>query len=353
MSAPGWDQRDYELWSAIQALPSYRRIHMDQDYALDESWKNARTCVVNQSTGMWYQQPEPEECDLPRISDSYLGCVLYVYASVADANKGEGSGGCGFLATCRLSPESDYGQIYAVTNRHVIKDLRTKVIALRVNTKTATEVIQTKAADWVCSPDDDLAVLPLDLSMMSACKGVVIPAEQFITLEKEIYPYDIGPGDETFSVGRFVTHEGRQRNTPIVRFGNISMMPYEPVRTPDGDQLAFLVECRSIAGFSGAPVFTSIPAGSRRPTHPTPLLDSFGPWLLGINCGHMMIRDGKKTESSAIEVVIPAWRLKTFLGCERLENLRLAEEQEIKAQKKRGFLVRDPLLRRVAFEKSQ
>lgn len=294
--------------------------------------------MVSQPMGMWYRQPEVEECELPRIRDSFLGCVLYVYPSHSAAKKGEGSGGSGFLVSHRLSAASDYGQIYAVTNRHVIKGEKTKIVALRVNTKTATEIIQTERAHWLCSPDDDLAVLPLDLSK-SVYKAVVIPAEQFLTI-RQINQYDIGPGDDTFSVGRFVTHEGKQRNTPIVRFGNIAMMPYEPIRCDEGDQLAFLVESRSLAGFSGSPVFTWIHAGSYRPSHAGPMRDAFGPWLLGVNCGHMIIRNGKKVEDSAIEVVIPAWKLKSFLCSEKIESLRLAEEKGIEEQKKRGFLVR-------------
>jgi hypothetical protein len=41
----------------------------------------------------------------------------------------------------------------------------------------------------------------------------------------EIRAWRIFPGDEVFLYGRLVTHDGQQRNKPVVRFGNISMFP--------------------------------------------------------------------------------------------------------------------------------
>jgi len=51
-------------------------------------------------------------------------------------------------------------------------------------------------------------------------------------------------------MGRFVNAEGRLRNVPTLRFGTIAQIPIEKV---DG-QVSFLVEARSIPGFSGTPV---------------------------------------------------------------------------------------------------
>lgn len=71
---------------------------------------------------------------------------------------------------------------------------------------------------------------------------------------------EILPGGEVFMIGRFVGHDGRQKNTPSVRFGNISRM-----RISDAEEGAdqnqeevderFLIDCRSIPDYSGSPVF--------------------------------------------------------------------------------------------------
>jgi hypothetical protein len=74
------------------------------------------------------------------------------------------------------------------------------------------------------------------------------PTEEF---EKE----SMGRGGTISIVGLFRSHFGENKNIPIVRIGNISMLPDEPVRTPMGFLKAYLVEARSIAGLSGSPVF--------------------------------------------------------------------------------------------------
>jgi hypothetical protein len=292
---------------------------------------------------------------MPRISDEFLGSVAYIYPSVATAKRGEHIGGSALLAACRLSDESPYAQLYVITNRHVIEDLNSRTIAIRFNSADGkTNVIQTASSVWIKSFGDDLAVLPIDLSN-SDCKGTVIPDSIFLT-ENLVGLYDIGPGDETFMVGRLITHDGKQQNTPLVRFGNISMMPLEPIHSKDGDQIAFLVECRSLSGFSGSPVFVWIPAGSWRPTH-QPFERLHGPWLLGINCGHITLPEkirslssGKQIsveEHSAIEVVVPAWKLQELLNQESLKQGRLKLEKEIENKEKRGFVAYDSMFDRL------
>src|SRR5207248_2655066 len=100
---------------------------------------------------------------------------------------------------------------------------------------------------------DDVAIAPIALEE-AKYKAIPITPQMFVT------PEDIrwfAPGTDTMMIGRFITHEGRQRNTPAVRFGNVSMLPFEPVRTERGGlkQRSFLVEERSLSGFSGSAVF--------------------------------------------------------------------------------------------------
>jgi hypothetical protein len=146
--------------------------------------------------------------------------------------------------------------------------------------------------------------------------------------------YQIGPGDEVFTVGRFINHEGRQQNLPTARFGNIAQLPWEPVMQDTGHkQESFLVEARSIGGYSGAPVFVQIPAASARPEMPNrieQILQHHGPWLLGVDWGH--INDWQPVVSpsgapinrdpaamrvrmnTGIMAVVPAWKLADLLN---------------------------------------
>jgi hypothetical protein len=69
----------------------------------------------------------------------------------------------------------------------------------------------------------------------------------------------LGVGNEVAFAGLFVKHRGEMQNEPVVRFGNISAMPREPVSTKydgiDVELEAYLIESRSVGGLSGSPVF--------------------------------------------------------------------------------------------------
>ena len=51
----------------------------------------------------------------------------------------------------------------------------------------------------------------------------------------------IGTGDEVFIVGLFAPATGSKRNQPIVRMGNIEMMPDEPIPSSMGNIDAYLI----------------------------------------------------------------------------------------------------------------
>jgi hypothetical protein len=134
-------------------------------------------------------------------------------------------------------------------------------------------------------------------------------------------------------VGRLWVHSGARRNLPILRFGHIAMMPTEDLAAPQsergerleglGPQEAFIVEMKSIGGFSGAPVFVIRDA------------PRFDCRILGIDYAHMsgpwemQLADGtwdvvKDSENVGFAGVIPAWKIRTFL----MTDERLKQDQE-------------------------
>lgn len=129
---------------------------------------------------------------------------------------------------------------------------------MRINTPDATVTIPGSVADWLIHPDgDDLAVRVIERTDELADLGIPFDLLLWPTwTEWEPERHKLfGPGTEVFFVGRFLHHQGRERNHPTVRFGNIAQMPWEPVRTGRGiRQEAFLVEARSESGYSGSPV---------------------------------------------------------------------------------------------------
>lgn len=185
---------------------------------------------------------------MPWIPPQILNCVVYVYRDEESAREGEGAGASGFLVGVPAMKIEGAYHIYAVTNRHVID----QGSVIRLNTVDGVEVLPYGEENWIKADIDDLAVSPVALNR--GHKHIWITSTTFVT-EKFIESYNVGCGDDVFMVGRFTTHGGRQTNMPSARFGHISMMPCEKVRHYNEDVDAFLVEVKSIGGFSGSPVF--------------------------------------------------------------------------------------------------
>src|SRR5579862_2785639 len=199
--------------------------------------------------------------------------------------------------------------------------------------------------NWMDHPDgDDIAIAGL-AGNFDALKLKCISTQMF--LNKEIITkHNIGPGDETFMCGRFVQHDGKQKNTPSVRFGNISMMPWEAVKHPRGhDQESFLVETRSLSGYSGSPVFVYLEHATVRPGEETmPLVrEDAGPWLLGIDWAHLSIYEKVKERdritdtaqgyimqsNSGQMAVVPAWKLYDLLYSDNLISERKKSDSRL------------------------
>lgn len=280
---------------------------------------------------------------MPRIPDNFLHCVIYMYPSEEAAKKGVAAGGTGFLISLPSLKHQGGRYTYAVTNSHVIAEAKSPVIRLNaLDTTAVTLPLQTR--NWLHHPDgDDVAVALLPAFSPSEVQFAIVPVEQFLTKET-VARWDIGPGDETFMVGRFVAHDGRQRNTPSARFGNISMMPWDPVPHPRGiKQESFLVETRSLGGYSGSPVFVHIPPATHRPNLNPTIGPMQGPWLLGIDWGHLptfeTVRESdektvvpqkwKVPSNSGQMAVVPAWRLRDLLYSQRLVDERAKMDEYV------------------------
>lgn len=285
---------------------------------------------------------------MPAIDPRIVDTVVYLYPDTESARSGERAGGSACLVAIPMPDDPLFAFAYVVTNSHVIREGRCSVI--RVNTRDGRMgIIHSTENGWIHHPDgDDVAVLPISLKY-DEIRSQGIPIDIFITKSK-LEEYQIGPGDEAFMVGRFVNHEGRERNLPTVRFGNLAMLPYEKVRHPRGTlQEAFLVECRSLPGYSGSPVFL----------HPLPF-NSFPrksppPMFLGIDVGS--IKDTRpvldKTTRTAVNpnwiveantgmaYVVPAWKIQEILNMEVLVEARNNHLAELGEAKKKSPIALD------------
>lgn len=306
----------------------------------DAGWKGGYESRCSSDGHIFYVWKPP----VPRIEDQVLDCVIYLYPSVGDAEAGQRAGGTGFLVAVPSETSESRFYMYAVTNSHVIREGRSPVI--RLNTKDGNKaVLELAQEQWVHHQDgDDIAVCPFALANPNHYAYKVVPRSQFLTKELA-QQHNVGAGDDVFMVGRFVSHEGRQRNTPIVRFGNISMMPWEPIEHARGiEQESFLLEMRSLSGFSGSPVF---------------LIRGTIDYLLGVDWAHMASYDEVKKmnpntgrlegvpegyvvkSNSGQMAAVPAWKLQELLDQEELVTQRKRSDERLEKQANLGPAVLD------------
>jgi hypothetical protein len=267
---------------------------------------------------------------MPRIPDALLECSMFLYHSEEHAREGVPLGGSGFFAQ-HVTAKGFY--LFAVTNRHVALD--ECCTWMRVATPDGGfDVIDTDERLWIGHPDPscDVAVYPM-APEGGSFRFCGVPPRMPLR-EEQLAELDIGPGEEIFLIGRFRNHEGKQKNIPTVRFGNIAQMPDEPILdNRKREQRMFLIDGRSIPGFSGSPVFVYLTKHQGFPRKEIivdvysfqDVMGMWGPYLLGINCGHSFRREkisstqqseqGPKQFVHTIEVetglamVLPAWKI--------------------------------------------
>lgn len=266
-----------------------------------------------------------------RIPEEWLDSVVYLYPDEASAKANHRVGGSGFVAGVPVSAGGERAHaLWLVTNKHVVTGGSS---VARINThQGGFDTVELDERNWHCHPEgDDLAVCPLPINQ-EIHKIDPIALDAFLT--KEILDrLWIGPGDPAFVIGRFSLHEGRTRNMPAVRFGQISQLPVDKIKFEGIQQESILVEIRSLGGYSGSPVFVhidyeywrrrlSVFGGKAKPTKGPEL----GPWLLGVDYSMIPLWDpvcdkgGKELPyewqvpaNSGMMGVIPAWRLQWLL----------------------------------------
>jgi hypothetical protein len=273
---------------------------------------------------------------MPYVPSIVLEGGIYLYKTKDAALAGEQSGGSGFFVAVPSKVFKDRAHVYAVSCAHVI--FTHPVIRYNMP-RGRIGVLELSVDEWVPHPDgDDIAIHDVvdDLGLqVMACSR-----DQFLDND-EIEYWGVGPGDNCMMVGRFIDHDGVQRNRPFIRFGNLAMMEemvYQG-RKRARDQLSYLVEMRSLSGFSGSAVFVYLEGIGHRALPDGRILKTYTTvprkvWLLGVNWGHIPATDLDPTSnervddkaaaalSSAVAAVVPAWKVAEMLDDPVLEQRR-------------------------------
>lgn len=316
---------------------------------------------------------------MPFVNPPLLGSSIFLYRSEDDAEKGANWGGSGLLVGVESEVNTSRVYLYAVTNDHVAT--RCPVIRI-VNSKSDAFVLSGVDSDWESHPNgDDVAIRALG----AVPKGDYFYVRDDLLLSKadlspEDYPHQVSPGDDCLMVGRYINSEHRQFDRPVLRFGNLAMLPefvYQDLRS--FDQESFLVEMRSHAGFSGSPVYVYYEEPGWRsvwiPDKPEPDVTGLAPeqaarvvaqaqnkhrqavidatlarntsgmmgktWLLGVDWGHLPVWDdvfdgnakvGRMRVSTGMAAVVPAWKITELLNTKGARMTRDKTERHLAKQ---------------------
>lgn len=249
-----------------------------------------------------------------------------------------------------MAVEPDYP--YLVTAKHVAENFFGNTYVMRFNPQPYMRTLyETQSYDmemkqihrWYIHPDDstvDIAVAPLAHLSPGTLAHKTVPESMFFlhqsskilytldeaviahhnTATRQTHPVqpekqpDISLGDETHTVGLYSLVPGRDDNVPVIRTGNIAMMPGEPIRgIDDVERELYLIEMRSIAGLSGSPVFAS-----------SPVTNTY--FLIGMVHGHHTIKESETTLHTGMALVTPIKKLLDILNQPELVDLRHEEE---------------------------
>lgn len=301
---------------------------------------------------------------VPYVPPQLRGCSVFLYKTVDEADQGSPFGGSGCLVGVPSRAAPTLVHLYAVSNEHVA---RTSPVIRLVRANESSHSVEDRVSDdWIYHGEEDglpyeerqdLAVCPLGavpLGMYHYVPDMAFTWTVHLYSSIEV----VSVGDECLMVGRYVNHDDKQFDQPVVRFGNLAMLP-EPVWQEGLGryQSSFLVDMRSMAGYSGSPVFVSFGGGLDRIHEPepgkpvnidTPIKTSLGPTrLLGINWGHLPapvrvpVKIDGQSDTEEVEVVgrailptgvaavVPAWAIYHLLNGGELQRLREASEREL------------------------
>jgi hypothetical protein len=278
-----------------------------------------------------------------RVPEQILESVAFLVTKEkgTDASEKRCRGTAFFLSVpSKVSKDISYSCL--VTAKHCItKAIEEKCeLYVRLNTREdRNEDIRLTGA-WYMHDDlsVDLAVMPFAPDYKKY-KYKNLDHSMLGTAEK-IRELNIGIGDEVVVSGLFTRRTGREKNIPIVRFGNIAAVPSERIRDfrTGLDFHAYLVEVRSIGGLSGSPVFAYIGPGRVDPNGSIARFDVSYLILIGVVRGHWqheepipfatVFADELDKVNWGIAVVTPAAELEPILYSEFFVRQREISDNE-------------------------
>ena len=276
-----------------------------------------------------------------RLPDRILSCVGFISHDQAEIRYG------GTVFVVGIDGSNDNVFLHFVTAAHVAEKVEGGPWIIGMNGKDGGRILlRSGNAPWWYHPTEKSSV---DVAVTLFASGILeeydlewIPEVMFAT-DKNIKHYDIGIGDEINAIGLFTRFHGSKRHWPIVRTGNIAMMPTDKIPVKGfGEIDAYLAEGRSIGGLSGSPVFVRntvnmpVMTAKREPE----IISGLGPLhFLGLMHGHWETPIGFNSAEQVeavnmgISIVVPAKKILEVLYHPELVAMRKKYDDAIKDEK--------------------
>jgi hypothetical protein len=280
------------------------------------------------------------------IDPQFRKCVTYLFLDLKDDDTGKIDrkpiATAFFVCVPILGGNAQ--AVYIVTARHTIRRSRPYgTLSVRFNLTDGSYIDMPSPQDnWSEHPTTDVAVCATLVPVKHDTKW--LPISMFEN-QKFIIANTVREGDDVFFCGMFKPFPGIEKMQPLIRFGNISLMPYEKIYLQDSPEDApyladaYLVEARSWGGHSGSPTFLYFKP-DRNPGTINIVSGAGGPptVLLGLVSSHYQLQEdvrfqgdvlgsGKVDINAGIATVIPARFIsELLLGDEYMEQRKGIEE---------------------------
>ena len=193
---------------------------------------------------------------------------------------------------------------YFVTAKHVVQGLKAEDVYVMANRRGGGTTINFGIVQnhfWF-HPADKTADVAVAMVAEAEPDADILPMSETMLLQKP-FPKTIGIGSQVFMTGMFSLVSGNPLDRdsaqtipvePILRTGNIAMIPKSQIQTNYGYADVYLIEARSLGGLSGSPVFVreTVQFPAKFPDGRDGLASAYGDVrLLGMMHGHWDIRE--------------------------------------------------------------
>lgn len=187
------------------------------------------------------------------VPQENIKCVVFIALKLAN-------GQYRFVGTGSLLYHMIDGKPFKclATAKHVIngiKDVGLDMAYVRFNLKNGkAKWFEIPIKYWFKNPNKNVDVAICAIRWEDNFDHLYFSLEHCAT-KKEIAIHEVEAGDDVFIPGLFKNHHGITRNIPIIRQGSIAAMAGDKLQTSLHKMDGHLIECRSIGGLSGSPVF--------------------------------------------------------------------------------------------------